>query len=47
MKEWNVFLISFGGILVMLSYLMPNPLLLIASGCLVSFIGLRQLKKSK
>lgn len=47
MKEWNIFLISFGGVLIMMSYLMPNPILLILSGCLVCFYGIKRIKDSK
>lgn len=47
MKQWDLFLISIGCILIMLSYLMPNPLLLIISGILISGYGVSRLRKDK
>lgn len=47
MKQWDLFLISIGCVLIMLSYLMPNPLLLIISGCVITGFGVIRLKKDK
>lgn len=47
MKEWNIFLLSIGGILIMMSYLMPNPILLIVSGCVICLYAIIRLKDSK
>ena len=45
MKQWSLFFISFGGILIMLSYTMPNPLFMIVSGLVVAGLGIIQLRK--
>ena len=45
MKQWSLFLVSFGCILVMMSSYMPNPILLIISGVVVAAFGFAQLKK--
>ena len=45
MKQWSLFLISVGCILVMLSYTMPNPLYLIISGLALAGFGVFQLRK--
>ena len=45
MKQWSLFLISFGCILIMMSSYMPNPLLLIISGATVAIFGFYQIKK--
>lgn len=47
MKQWDLFLISIGCVLIMLSYLMPNPLLLIISGFIVVVCGTLRLTKAK
>ncbi len=47
MKEWNIFLISFGGVLVMMSHLMAQPLYLLVSGLVIIGFGIKKLKDSK
>ena len=47
MKQWDLFLISMGCVLMMLSYLMPNPLLLMISGGIMIIYGIIRLKSDK
>lgn len=47
MKQWDLFLISIGCLLVMLSYLMPNPILLILSGVIITGFGFKRLRKDR
>ena len=45
MKQWSLFLISFGCILIMMSSYMPNPILLIISGAAVAIFGFYLVRK--
>lgn len=47
MKQWSLFLISIGCVLIMLSYMMPNPILLILSGLILVIAGAVKLKTSR
>ena len=47
MKQWSLFFISFGCILIMMSTYMAQPLLLILSGVAVAAFGFYQLFKGK
>lgn len=47
MKQWSLFFISIGCVLIMLSYMMPNPILLVISGIAVIAFGVYELKKTK
>lgn len=47
MKQWSLFLISIGCVLIMLSYMMPNPILLILSGLILAIAGAVKLKTSR
>lgn len=47
MKQWSLFLISIGCVLIMLSYMMPNPILLILSGLVLVVAGAVKLKTSR
>lgn len=39
MEQWYIFLIGFGALLIVMSYQMPNPLLLILSGLMMAGFG--------
>lgn len=45
MKEWNLFIISMGTVLIITSYLMSNPLFNIIGGLLLIGIGIKRFRK--
>lgn len=45
MKEWNLFIISLGAILIISSYLMSQPLFNIIGGLILITIGIIRVRK--
>lgn len=47
MSQWYLFLISFGCVLIVLSYQATSPILVVISGCVVAGFGAYKLWRGK